>query len=185
MSRSDFEIIVIGGSSGCIPVVTRILDATPVHFTIPIVIIIHRMKNVTSELKTILSLTKTVIEPEDKEPILEGRIYLAPQNYHLLVEHDRTFSLDSSETVNYSRPSIDVSFTSICEVYRSKTVGILLSGANDDGAAGIDRIIRNGGRGIVQDPADAEFPIMPASALKMNYRTEVFAPDDMINTFFK
>jgi two-component system chemotaxis response regulator CheB len=181
---NDFEIIVIGGSSGCIPVLMQIIGAMPADFRIPVVIIIHRARNVESELETILSATKKIHEPEDKEPISENMLYLAPQNYHLLAEQDKTFCLDYSEPVNYSRPSIDVSFMSVSAVYRGKTLGILLSGANNDGAKGIDRIIRNGGRGIVQDPVTAQCSVMPVSALKINAEAEALTPDNIVKTIF-
>jgi len=184
MAENDFDIIVIGGSSGCIPVLMQIIDAIPVNFSIPVVIIIHRLRNVDSELEIVLSSAKKIHEPEDKEPINEHMIYLAPQNYHLLAEQDKTFGLDYSELVNYSRPSIDVAFMSISAVYREKTLGILLSGANNDGAEGIDMIIRNGGRGIVQDPATARCSVMPESALKINEKAEALTPDNIVKTIF-
>jgi two-component system chemotaxis response regulator CheB len=185
MTTNDFDIIVLGGSSGSIPVVTQIISALPADLRIPVVIIIHRMKNVESELQLILSAKRKIYEPEDKEQVKAGMIYLAPQNYHLLVEDDNTFCLDYSEPVNYSRPSIDVAFMSISGVYKAGTLGILLSGANKDGAEGINRIITSGGRGIVQDPSTAESQEMPGAAIKMNERAEVLSPENIVNAILK
>jgi two-component system chemotaxis response regulator CheB len=107
-----------------------------------------------------------VKEAEAKELIKPGTIYLAPANYHLLIEHDRTFSLCVSEKVRYARPSIDVLFETAADVYRTKLIGIILTGANDDGSRGLRTIREYGGLAIVQDPATAEVGIMPQAALK-------------------
>lgn len=180
MKITDFDIIVIGGSSGSLPILMEILNALPQGFSVPIVIVIHRLKNVESDLQTILSSNLTVCEPEDKDAIIPGGIYLAPQNYHLLVENDHTFSMDYSEAVNYSRPSIDVTFTSVAGVYKEKTLAILLSGANKDGADGINEIIEHGGSGIAQDPATAEYTAMPEAAIQANSMVQVLAKEKII-----
>ena len=104
-------------------------------------------------------------EAEEKENIQSGTIYFAPPNYHLLIEEDRSISLSNEEKVNYSRPSIDVLFESASDVYKSELIGIILTGANDDGAKGISCIESNGGLTIAQDPATAKYPIMPRSAI--------------------
>jgi two-component system chemotaxis response regulator CheB len=184
MMEKDIEIIVIGGSSGCIPVIMQIIHELPVDFKIPVVIVIHRLKNVDSQLKTMLSPARNIIEPEDKEPVKAGGIYLAPQNYHLLLEEDKTFSLDYSEPVHFSRPSIDVTFVSASIIYKTKTIGILLSGANNDGAEGIHKIIMNGGMGIVQDPLTAENTAMPVAAININKDVQVLTPEQIVKTIF-
>jgi len=181
MDRNNFDMIIIGGSSGSLPVLMQIVRGLPENFRLPLVIIIHRMKNVESHLKTLLSVTRKITEPEDKEPILPGHIYLAPQNYHLLAEDDHTFSMDYSEYVNFSRPSIDVAFMSFSSVYKEKTMGILLSGANKDGAEGLNEIIKAGGCGIVQDPITAESPVMPEAALKINPGAIILSPEAIVN----
>lgn len=107
-----------------------------------------------------------VNEVEDKDPIEPGHVYLAPANYHLLVDDDGHFSLSIDEPVRFSRPSIDVTFESVADVYGPRTVGVVLTGANEDGSRGLRRIADRGGLAIVQDPAMAESPLMPASALK-------------------
>lgn len=162
---NKYDIMAIGGSAGSQTVITEILDALSPHLNTPIVIVLHRLRNVHSEMSRLLSVKRKIIEPEDKEPVRKHCIYLAPQNYHLLIEADRTFMLDYSEPVNYSRPSIDMTFSCIADVYGEKALGILLSGANKDGAEGLCQIIAAGGTGIVQDPETADFEVMPQAAL--------------------
>lgn len=165
MIPHSYRVILIGGSAGSMPVLEEILKQWPADFSIPLVIVLHRLKNVPSELVAILSSYRKLGEPEDKELLLPGHIYLAPQNYHLLIEGDGTFSLDYSETVNFSRPSIDPTFSSAAAVFGPEVLGILLSGASKDGAEGLCDIVDAGGTGIVQDPDSALFSMMPSAAL--------------------
>jgi len=165
----EIEVVVIGGSAGSLTVIMNILRSLEVYFTLPIIIVIHRQKNVISELTKILGLSskfKKIIEPDDKELVSDCCIYIAPQNYHLLVEDDRSFSLDYSEAVQYSRPSIDVTFESVSKIYKNKCAAILLSGANNDGTEGLQSVVEAGGTAIVQNPDTADYPIMPQSALQ-------------------
>lgn len=106
-------------------------------------------------------------------------MYLAPQNYHLLVEEDYSFSLDYSEAVNFSRPSIDVTFSNVADVYGEKALGILLSGANKDGARGLCDIIDAGGKGIVQNPDTAEYSAMPSAGIEYNKRVMIMKPEEI------
>lgn len=181
MVRTDVDIIAIGGSMGSIPVLVQVLEVLPEQLRIPMVIIVHRMKNVNSQLKDVLPVRGPMREPDDKEPITDGVIYIAPANYHLLIEQDRTIGLDYSEPEHYSRPSIDVTFKSAAQVYRERMMGILLSGANKDGAEGIATIVRNGGIGIAQDPSTAVCPVMPRSAIDLSDRVQVHTPEDIAN----
>lgn len=184
MKAGSFDIIIIGGSAGSIDVISSILKALPKKFGPTIVVVIHRMKNTTSRLDKLLSKDtgiKHIIEPEDKEPIRPGAIYLAPQNYHLLVESDRCFSLDYSEPVNFSRPSIDVSFESVAGVFGKKTLAILLSGANKDGAAGLSKVLKNKGAALIQSPDTAQYPAMPNAAIEMNSKAHVKTPEQIVN----
>lgn len=184
MKKIKFDIVVIGGSAGSIEIIVSILKLLPKTFQPPIVLIIHRMKNITSDLHKILakeSGVKEIIEPDDKEPVRTGNIYLAPQNYHLLVEEDYTFSLDYSEQVNFSRPSIDVSFESIATLYKNKTLAILLSGANKDGTTGLTSVIEEGGMAIVQSPETAQYPAMPQSAIDINKSVLIQSPEQIVN----
>lgn len=184
MSTPVTDLIVIGGSSGSIPVLMKILDAAPVGFTVPIIIVVHRLKNVESELAPILSSRQTVIEPEDKEMLVPGCIYLAPQNYHLLLEADHSISLDYSELVNFSRPAIDVTFSSAAEIFGKRVIAVLLSGSNKDGAEGMLEVLSAGGVGIVQDPVSAEYPAMPEAAMALSSGLEVLTPSNIIQRIF-
>lgn len=135
----------------------------------PILVVIHRLKNVRSRLDQVLSFSTNlkIKEAEDKELLEDDTIYLAPSNYHLLVERDQRIALSVSEKVNFSRPSIDVTFYNVAEVYGSRCMGILLTGANTDGALGLREIHKAGGEVIVQNPHQAQVSIMPESALEL------------------
>ncbi|RAJ82057.1 two-component system chemotaxis response regulator CheB [Chitinophaga dinghuensis] len=179
-SSTRFDIIAIGGSAGSLAVVARLLKSLPGEMNIPVVLIMHRLKNVSSELNRLLAFGRPIQEPEDKQRMESGHIYLAPQNYHLLLESDGTFSLDYSELVHYSRPAIDESFFSIADAYGQRALGILLSGASADGAEGLARIVKSGGIGIVQDPAEAEFRIMPQAAIDLSAKINIMTTDEII-----
>lgn len=184
MPKPVQHIIIIGGSAGSLPVLMDVLENLPKDFSIPVVIVLHRLKNVSSDLQGILSATQKlqkVKEPEDKEVIKRRHVYIAPQNYHLLVEADKTFSLDYSEAVHYSRPSIDVSFESVARVFGSNTIAILLSGANQDGAEGMESILQAGGKAIAQDPESSEYPTMPIAAIEKNDRVKIMTPAAIIH----
>ena len=162
------KMVIIGGSAGSLDIITKIISSLPINTKTSFIIIIHRKNSNDSILVNLLS-SKTrlkVKEVEDKDVINPGCIYIAPPDYHLLLEDEKNFSLDVSEKVQFSRPSIDVSFESAAEVFQSALIGILLSGANADGANGIKCIASYGGYTIVQDPATAEVPYMPAQAIK-------------------
>lgn len=178
------HIIAIGGSAGSLPVLLRLLEHLPQNFSIPIVVVLHRLRNVSSDLQGILATSQKlqkIKEPEDKEPIKRRHVYIAPQNYHLLVEADLTFSLDYSETVHYSRPSIDVSFESIARIFGKNTIAILLSGANQDGAAGIETVMAGEGTAIVQHPDTCEYPAMPTAAIERTKDASIMTPDEIIH----
>ena len=179
MNTHGIDMVAIGGSAGSIPLIMNILKELPKTFSFTVVIIIHRLKNVPSEMNQLLSLSGQGIEvrePDDKEPVEKQHIYLAPQNYHLLIEKSKTFSLDYSEPILYSRPSIDPTFESVAEVYANRAVGLLLSGANADGSQGLSAIVEQGGTGIVQEPSTAEYPIMPQTALAKNTNIIALTP---------
>lgn len=167
--KESVELIVIGSSSGGISALRSILTALPADFSIPLVLIVHRLKNVRNHLHDLFQgfTSLKVKEVEEKEKIRPGYVYIAPANYHLLIESDRSFSLIVDEPVNFSRPSIDVSFVSAAEVYRQNLLGILLSGANDDGAKGLLSIYENKGKVYVQDPEEAQVQTMPQAALNL------------------
>lgn len=177
-----FTVVVIGGSAGSIPIVTELLQALPGNFPFSVIIVLHRLRNVPSSLDTILASKAqeiTISEPDDKEEIRANHVYLAPQNFHLLIEADKLFSLDYSETVHHSRPSIDVTFESVASVYAGNAVAVLLSGANQDGADGLLAIVKQGGKAIVQDPATAEYPAMPKAAMDRIKQVDVLTPPEI------
>lgn len=165
---NHYELLLIGGSAGSLEVLLQLLPALRADLPLAIAIVLHR-KNGESLLVELLN-DKTswpVVEAEEKAPIESGKIYVAPSDYHLLIERDKTLSLDVSEKVHYSRPSIDVSFETAAEAYRSSMIGVLLSGANADGAEGLRQIKLAGGLTIVQDPKEAAVSYMPQQAIDL------------------
>jgi two-component system, chemotaxis family, protein-glutamate methylesterase/glutaminase len=161
------EFLLIGGSAGSLEVLFRLLPLLRADLPFPMALVLHRRNSADSSLSGLLG-SKTLNptqEVEDKDAITPGTIYLAPADYHLLIEHDRTFSLDYSEKINFSRPSIDVTFESAAEVYGRGLVAILLSGANEDGTNGLMAVKRAGGTVVVQNPDTAQMPFMPHYAL--------------------
>ena len=161
------EAVIIAGSAGSLEVLLKVFSVVSPEITFPIILVIHRKQGSDSLLTELLSSrTKLKVkEADEKEPILKGTIYIAPSDYHLLIEQDRTFSLDYSEKVNYSRPSIDVTFQTAAEAYKEGLVCILLSGSNADGVSGLKTVKLWGGLAAIQNPDTAQVPYMPAQAL--------------------
>ena len=168
-------VVVLGGSAGSFKVVTYLLGRLPQGYPLPVVLCLHRLKDVRSGFMESLQGRSNleVREPYDKEPIQGGRVYLAASNYHLYVELGNRFGLSTGETVNHSRPSIDLTFISAARVYRERAVGILVSGANRDGALGLQYLKKQGGVAIVQDPAECEVQTMTAAALQLTQVDQV------------
>jgi len=162
-----YGAIVIGVSSGGMNALKFIFSALPAGFSIPIIIVQHISAHSDNEWIKLLNNKSNVNvkEADEKEKIVSGTTYIAPANYHLLIENDKTFSLTIDEYVNFARPSIDVLFESAAEAYKDKLIGIVLTGSNIDGAQGIKRIKELGGMAIIQDPETAESSTMPASAI--------------------
>lgn len=160
------ELIVAGASLGGFDALATLLGALPEDYPLPLAVVQHRSIDSEDLLSALLQRTSRLplAEVEDKQPILPGTVYLAPANYHLLVERDH-FALSVDDRVRYARPSIDVLFESAADAYRERVAAVLLSGANDDGARGMARIKARGGLTIVQDPASAESARMPAAAI--------------------
>jgi two-component system, chemotaxis family, protein-glutamate methylesterase/glutaminase len=164
---SDYALIAVGASWGGLHAIGDLLENLPRSVTAPVVLAQHRSSDsVPGSLERLLQLhtDRPVLEAGDKEPIEPGRIYLAAPDYHLLVEHG-TFALSTDERVHYARPSIDVLFESVADEYGPRAIGIILTGANADGAIGLARIKDRGGVAVIQDPATAERPTMPAAAI--------------------
>lgn len=162
-----YDLIVIGASWGGLDALTTIVRGLPPDFTVPIAIVQHRGPDAESFLSGLLQewTGRQVSEPEDKEPIEEGHIYVAPANYHLLVEPGH-FSLTTEAPVRYSRPSIDVMFGSAAHAYGERLIGVVLTGANEDGSRGLQCVHEYGGYSIVQDPETSEVATMPVAALR-------------------
>lgn len=175
---SQNKYIIIGGSAGSFQTVLKVLEELPKNYPYAIFLILHRLKNVRKGFIEALSIKSKLllVEPFDKEVIIQGRVYLAPANYHMYIEYDNTISLSTEETVNHSRPSIDISFYSAAFSFGSQSIGILLSGANRDGAAGLKEIKNLGGITIVQDPKDSQIQTMPQSAMN------IFDPDKILTS---
>jgi len=178
-----FELIVIGCSMGGMHALQTIFSALPKEFPVPIAVVQHRYRTSNEGLPEFLRRrTKLqVVDTTDKEWIKPGTVYLAPANYHLLVERGE-LSLSVDARVEYSRPSIDVLFESAADAYGAATVGVVLTGANADGARGARRIKERGGFVVVQDPATAESPIMPKAAIDAG-RVDRILPLDRIGPF--
>jgi two-component system chemotaxis response regulator CheB len=163
----QYEAIVIGVSSGGMTALKYLFSALPFDFGLPIIVVQHvspRSDNQWIELLNDLS-NLNIKEADEKEPIKPGNVYIAPSNYHLLIEKDKTFSFTIDERVNFARPSIDVLFESAAEAYKNKLIGVILTGSNNDGTNGIKRIKEYGGLAIIQDPKTAESSYMPSSAI--------------------
>jgi two-component system, chemotaxis family, protein-glutamate methylesterase/glutaminase len=162
-----YAIVVVGASWGGLSALTTLVSGLPADFALPIAVVQHRSKDAESLLGVLLQdhTSLPVHEADDKEPICGGHIYLAPADYHLLVDGAH-FSLTTDPPVRYSRPSIDVTFVSAADSCGARTVGVVLTGANEDGAQGLKRIVDHGGYGVVQTPETAEIATMPRAALK-------------------
>jgi two-component system chemotaxis response regulator CheB len=160
------DLIVVGGSWGGMSAVGRLLEDLPADFPAPMVVVLHRGEGSGDALSVILGRSGPlpVREVDDKSLLVDGCVYVAPPGYHLLVERG-SLALSTEAAVHYSRPSIDVTFESAAEAYESRTVGVILTGDNEDGAAGLGEIKRYGGVTIVEDPKTAERPTMPRAAI--------------------
>ena len=172
MNRTKTELVVIGGSAGSLQVILEMIKKLDDSFSFPVLLVVHRKAQAANILQTLLQQFSPVevIEIEDKTDIQNNKIYIAPADYHLLFENKKTMSLDSSEKMNYSRPSIDVTFRSAAEIYGENMIGVLLSGANADGVEGLAYIKKNNGKVWIQDPDTAEVNYMPKHAVEeINY----------------
>jgi len=162
-----YDLVVMGTSTGGLHALTRLLSGLPANFPLPIAIVQHRSRDSDERLATLLSGASLlpVVEAEDKEPLSSPGVYLGPPDYHLLIEAD-WMALSTEEPVGYSRPSIDVLFESAAYSHGSGVIGVLLTGANQDGTRGLQRIKAHGGYVIIQNPESAESAFMPKHAVK-------------------
>ena len=159
--------LIIGGSAGSLDVLLEIFPALRNDIRFPIILVVHRKASNESLLTDLLKsrTTLAVGEAEEKEFLIPGKVFIAPADYHMLIEEDRSISLDYSEKINYSRPSIDVTFQSAAEVFKEKLVCILLSGSNADGVEGLKSVNNYGGSVVIQNPNSAIMPYMPQQAV--------------------
>lgn len=177
-----FKVVAIGGSAGSLEAILAIVQGLPKSPGAAIIIIVHRKNDLESILQNLLShKTHLVVkEVEDKDSIFPNNIYIAPPDYHLLIEDEHSFSLDSSEKVQFSRPSIDVTFESVAEVFAGRAIGILLSGANSDGAKGLLKIRESGGYTIAQNPETADMGYMPQQAIDLGAADKILDANQLI-----
>lgn len=178
---TNYKAIVIGGSAGSFTVVNKILSNIKPNFHYPIVICMHRLKHIRFGLVEGLQLRSNlpVVEPFDKETIEPGKVYLAPSNYHLFIEIDSTISLSAEKVHNHSRPSIDYTFMSAATALRERMVGIILTGANKDGAIGMKEAHDKNAYTIVQDPETCEMQTMPKAALQLFKPDKIMTPQEI------
>lgn len=175
------HLVVIGGSAGSLHVMLSMVAQLKSNANVSIVFIMHR-KAAADDLLTPLLQSRTkwpVIEISDKDPLLVQTIYVAPADYHVLIEKDFTFSLDVSEKIHFCRPAIDITFESAADLFRHSATGILLSGANADGVEGLIYLKARGGICMVQDPQTAEVPYMPKQAIEKVAIDGIIRPDEI------
>jgi two-component system, chemotaxis family, protein-glutamate methylesterase/glutaminase len=166
--NKKYRLLVIGGSAGSLGVLFDLLPRLRPAPSLSIVIVVHRRAEAGSQLAGLFaSLTYLPVkEPANKEPVLPGTVYLAPADFHLLIGQDQTLYLDQSPKVHYCRPSINCTFQTAAEVYGPSAACLLLSGANEDGTAGLIRVKEGGGLTMAQDPSTAEIGVMPRTAIE-------------------
>ncbi|MET0656831.1 MAG: chemotaxis protein CheB [Steroidobacteraceae bacterium] len=182
---SKVEAVVIGGSAGSVEALSVLLPALTAESRVSVLIVIHLPRERPSMLIDLFTprCALPVREAQDKDPVEPGSVYFAPPDYHLLVEEGRTLALSVDEPVNFSRPSIDVLFESAADVFGPRLMGVILTGANEDGAAGLKAIRRTGGMALVQEPSSAQVPFMPAAALKAVPDCQVLGLDQLAELF--
>jgi len=179
------DVVLLGGSAGSFKIIFQLARNLTLQLNKTVIIIIHRKKNFFSEIEKLFTENIRILfkEISDKDKIYKNTVYIAPANYHVLIEKGGYFSLDVSDSVWYSKPSIDVSFESAAEIYKDRCVAILLSGANQDGAEGLLKLRNSGALTIVQDPGDAEMPQMPNAAININAAEYILTTTEIISLF--
>jgi len=167
--RAGYSAVVVGASAGGVEALLRVYGMLPASFALPVLTVLHLPDDRHSQLAEVFArrMHRAAKEAVDKEDIQPGMFYFAGPGYHLSVEQDRSLSLSQEERVHYSRPSIDILFESAADAYGAQLVGVLLTGANEDGARGLATIGERGGLTIVQDPAEARVAIMPEAAMRL------------------
>lgn len=169
LERRVIEAVVIGGSSGGVAALLQLLPGLPAGFPAALAVVLHIPAGRPSQLAAVFRqrMALPVREAADKEPLASGTVYFAGEGYHLSIERERCFSVSCEPLRHYARPAIDFLLESAADAYGDRLLGIVLTGANQDGAEGLAAIGRAGGLTVVQDPAQAESPLMPNEAIKM------------------
>jgi two-component system chemotaxis response regulator CheB len=167
-ATGDIDAVAIGASAGGVEVLSALLSALPASCRASFFIVMHIPRERPSLLATVFGAkcALPVREAEDKEPVQPGTVYFAPPDYHLLLDRGPVLALSSDEPVHFSRPSIDVLFDSAADIYGERLLGLILTGANQDGAEGLTAVGRAGGRTVVQEPSGAAVPFLPEAALQ-------------------
>ena len=176
-----FQAVAVGCSAGGMQAVARLLAKIGPDFRLPLIVVQHVQRDQDGQLLRFYSACTrlAVQEAEEKELLRPGHVYLAPADYHLLLERDGTFSLSVAEKVNFCRPAIDVFFESAADAFGPALIGAVLTGANNDGALGLKRIQERGGLTLVQRPESAQFPAMPRAALRCMQADHVLTVEEM------
>lgn len=180
--RLAYDVLAIGSSWGGVEILMRLVRELPDSWVLPVVIVQHQHPNSGPALERILGkLTRLVVrEVEDKDRMEPGHIFIAPANYHLLLEDDGCFSLSTEAPVKYCRPALDVTFASLARVYQQRCISLVLTGANDDGAEGTRIIKMAGGHTLSQSPGSAEAPAMPEAAIATGAVDRVLEPAEVV-----
>lgn len=179
--RNKVDLVIIACSAGGMFVLIDLLESLKADVGFAVLVVVHRSDKFQSSLEEMAQqkCKLRVKQAEEKERIESGTVYFAPGGYHLLIEKDKTISLDVSEPVNFCRPSIDVTMQSAVEIYQDHIVAILLSGANKDGAEGIRAVYKSGGITLVQNPSLAEVDVMPRAAIATHAVVSVLSDDEL------
>lgn len=171
------DAVAIGASAGGVEALCRLLPALPASARAAVFVVLHLPRDRPSLLASIFQArcALPVLEAQDKEPVAPGTVYVAPPDYHLLVDEGPRIALSTDVPVNFSRPAIDVLFESAADLYRERLLAVVLTGANHDGAAGLAAVQQRGGVAVVQDPESAQVALMPAAALQRNPTSRVMS----------
>jgi len=181
LAGRSFDAVVIGASAGGVGALLRLLPDLPAGYGRAVMALLHLPENRQSQLADVFQqrMALPVREAADKEPVSSGTLYFAGSGYHLSVEQDRSFSLSCEAPRHFARPAIDYLMESAADAYGDRLLGILLTGANNDGAAGMAAIAAAGGLTVVQDPQEAEVPTMPAEAIRLRAPDLILPLDDI------
>lgn len=174
-------MLLLGGSAGSFKLIFRVIKHFLPELEKTVIIITHRKRNFNSKIEKLFADNSKlhIREITDKEPVKKNTIYIAPPNYHTLIEKEGYFSLDVSDDVWYSKPSIDVTFESAADAYQDRCTAILFSGANQDGAEGLLKLRNNGSLTIAQSPDEAEIADMPRAAISIDAAEHILKTDEI------